>query len=467
MTAATPPQPAHGPLRPVLRRGPAVGVAVLVTSASLTGIGLSIMTVGYPALGEAFPGASDPTLSWITNVFTIVGAATLVPGGVLADRLGRRRVLLAGTFVFLVGSVMGGLAPSVGVLIGARAVMAVGASAINPAAVALLVASLPSNRLPLAIGIWAVAGGTSSAAGPPVGGFAIEWLGWEWMFWLNVPFCLIVMAVAPMVFGESRSDHARALPDPVGGVMVAAATALVTLGIVQSSPWGWSDERVVGSIVGGLAVFGLFVRRSLHHPNPLVELRLFLLPNVRRSNLSMLIFASSWFGMFFGFTVIIIRSWGWTPLEGGLAVAPLALFAGVVGVLIGRVAHRTGHRVFIIPGTAVYIGTTVMLWLVLGDEPHAVAFVVGMTVLGVATGMVFPSFMAAAVSDVPPEQHSLATGINLTAQRVATTIGVALGLTFVTSAASASDALDLLMGMVIVTALLSLPSSLRIDTRPR
>lgn len=458
MTAAATPQP--------VTRHPAVGLAVLILSASLTGVGLSIMTVGYPALGKAFPGVSDPTLSWVTNIFTIVGAATLVPGGVLADRFGRRRVLLAGVGLFLAGSVLGGLAPSVGVLIGARAVMAVGASAINPAAVALLMASLPPNRLPLAVGIWAVAGGTSSAVGPPVGGLAIEWLGWEWMFWLNVPFCLFVLLVVPLVFRESRSGESRALPDPLGGVMVAVATALVTLGIVQSDPWGWTDERVIGSIIGGLAVFGLFVQRSLHHPNPLVELRLFLIPNVRRSNLSMLIFASSWFGMFFGFTVIVIRSWGWTPLEGGFAVAPLALFAGVVGVLIGRIAHRTGHRRFILPGTAIYVGTTIALWLVLGEEPNAAVFVTGMTVIGVATGMVFPSLMAAAISDVPPDQHSLATGINFTAQRVATTIGVALGLTFVTSAASTSDAIDLLMGMVVVTALVSLPFSARIDTRP-
>ena len=189
------------------------------------------------------------------------------------------------------------------------------------------------------------------------------------MFWLNVPFCLIILIVVPVVFRESRSGESRALPDPLGGVMVAAATALVTLGIVQSDPWGWTDERVIGSIIGGLAVFGLFVQRSLHHPNPLVELRLFQIPNVRRSNLAMLIFASSWFGMFFGFTVIVIRSWGWTPMEGGFAVAPLPLFAGVVGVLIGRIAHRTGHRRFILPGTAIYVGTTIALWLMLETSP--------------------------------------------------------------------------------------------------
>ena len=458
MTAAATPQP--------VTRYPAVGLTVLILSAALSGIGLSIMTVGYPALGEAFPGVSDPTLSWVTNIFTIVAAATLVIGGVLADRLGRRRVLMAGVGLFLAGSVIGGLAPSVGVLIGARAVMAAGGSAIHPAAVALLLASLPSNRLPLAVGIWAVAGGTSSAFGPPVGGLVIEWLGWEWMFWLNVPFCLIILIVVPVVFRESRSGESRALPDPLGGVMVAAATALVTLGIVQSDPWGWTDERVIGSIIGGLAVFGFFVQRSLHHPNPLVELRLFQIPNVRRSNLAMLIFASSWFGMFFGFTVIVIRSWGWTALEGGFAVAPLPLFAGVVGVLIGRIAHRTGHRLFILPGTAIYVGTTIALWLMLGDEPNAAVFVSGMTIIGVSTGMVFPSLMAASISDVSPDQHSLATGINFTAQRVATTIGVALGLTFVTSASSTSDAIDLLMGMVVVTAVVSLPFSARIDTRP-
>ena len=119
------------------------------------------------------------------------------------------------------------------------------------------------------------------------------------MFWLNVPFSLFVLVVVPLVYDESRSAETRALPDPVGGVMVAVATALVTLGIVQSDPWGWFDWKVAGSIIGGLAVFGVFVQRSWNHPNPLVELRMFRIPNVRRSNLAMLIFASSWFGMFF------------------------------------------------------------------------------------------------------------------------------------------------------------------------
>ena len=233
MTEAAAPQP--------ITRHPALGLTALVTAASLTGIGLSIMTVGYPALGEAFPGVSDPTLSWVTNIFTIVGAATLVPAGALADRLGRRRMLLAGTSLFLAGSVLGGMAPSVGVLIGARAVLAVASSIINTAAVALLLATMAANRLPLAIGIWAVAGGTSSAVGPPVGGLMIEWFGWEWMFWLNLPFCLFVLVTVPLVYGESRRAENRALPDPAGGAMVAAATALVTLGIVQSDPWGWLD----------------------------------------------------------------------------------------------------------------------------------------------------------------------------------------------------------------------------------
>ena len=459
MTAAAAPQPVTQHI--------AIGLTALIMAASLTGIGLSIMTVGYPALGEAFPGTSDPTLSWVTNIFTIVGAATLVPAGALADRLGRRRMLLLGTLLFLAGSVMGGLAPSVGVLIGARAVLAVASSIINTAAVALLLATVPANRMPLAIGIWAVAGGTSSAVGPPVGGLMIEWFGWEWMFWLNLPFCLFVLGAVPLVFGESRCSESRALPDPAGGVLVAVATALVTLGIVQSDPWGWLDWRVAGSIVGGLAVYGLFAGRSWNHPSPLVELRMFRIPNVRRSNLAMLIFASSWFAMFFGFTVIVIRSWGWTPIEGGFAISPLALCAGLVGVLIGRVAHRTGHRRFILPGTALYTGTTVALWAVLGDEPNTSVFVLGMAVIGVATGMVFPSLIAAAVVDVPFHQHSLATGINFTSQRVSTTIGVALGLTFATSAATASEAIDLLMAMVVATALLSLPFSARIDTRPR
>ena len=169
MTAAAAPQPVTQHI--------ALGLTALIVAASLTGIGLSIMTVGYPALGEAFPGTSDPTLSWVTNIFTIVGAATLVPAGVLADRLGRRRMLLFGTFLFLAGSVLGGAGPLGGDSDRRSGGAGSGLLGHQHRGGGALLATVPANRMPLAIGIWAVAGGTSSAVGPPVGGLMIEWQG--------------------------------------------------------------------------------------------------------------------------------------------------------------------------------------------------------------------------------------------------------------------------------------------------
>jgi EmrB/QacA subfamily drug resistance transporter len=416
-------------------------VSIIVLATSLTGIGLSIMTVAFPAIAKAFPDASPAKLSWIANLFTIVGAATLVPCGVLADRFGRKRMVLVGVALFTLGSLVGALAWSPAILMLARTLQALGSSAYTPASAALVISAFPAERMGTAFGVWAVSGGVSSSLGPALGGAVIDAGGWPWAFWINLPAGLLILAVGPFVLPDVRAGVRRALPDPIGALAVMVGVSAVVLGVVQSRQWGWIDQRTFGSMLAGLAVLTWFVLRCRHHPNPLLELDLFRIPTMWRANLGTFLVAVTWFGANWAVVQLTFREWGWTPLKAGVVTSPIALFSGVVGILAGRHAYRIGHRRLIIPGTVVMAASFVWLWSGVSHEQSVLLIVLVSAVLGSATGLVYPSFIAASMTDIPVHRHAIGTGINFMTQRIGTTVGVAVAITLV-AAAPAGDVID-------------------------
>jgi EmrB/QacA subfamily drug resistance transporter len=460
------------------RVGPAVtapashpGMILFITSAvvSLTGISLSIMTVAFPKISQAFPDTEPSTLSWIANLFTIVSAATLVPAGVMADRVGRKKMLLIGVALFTAGSLLGGFAPSPAFLMIARSVLALGSSAFTPAAAALLIAAYPPERLSSAIGIWAVAGGVSSAAGPAIGGPIIEHFGWEWAFWCAVPVGVLILVLAPIYFTESRPGSDRALPDPFGAVLVMVAVSALVLGVVQSGSWGWTGPRTIAAAAIGLALFAWFVWRCANRPNPLIELDLFDIHSMRWASIGTLLIATAWFCIYWGLVQFSIGTWKWTVLQAGVRSAPVSLFAGFVGITVGRLASTRGHRLFIVPGAVLFGLAALWFWLELDETPDIARFLVGASVLGIASGLVFPSFIAATVHDVPKDRHAIGSGVNFMLQRIGTTLGVALAITFIAGKTGAAGLAGFHHTLVValVGAVACFVVAFGIDTRPR
>jgi EmrB/QacA subfamily drug resistance transporter len=443
-------------------------VALVILATTLTGIGISIMSVAYPVIVEAFPDDDPADLSWITNAFTIVGAATLIPAGVLADRWGRRQMVLGGVAVFTAGSLVGALAGTPWLLVVARVVQSLGASAFIPASAALLMAAFPPHRTAAAVGVWAASGGVSSAVGPALGGLVIDRGGWQWAFWINVPAGLVILAVGPFVFPRTARGASRAVPDPLGVVLIVVGVSLVTFGVVKSGEWGWLDGRTLGSISAGAFVLTGLVVRSGRHANPVLDLELLRRRMVRIGDLGTMLFAACWFSVYFGLVLFVIGAWEWTALRAGVATAPVPLLAGAVGISAGRVAHRTGHRVFIVPGILVYGASAVWLWAAVGDDPDLWgALMPGCVLLGLASGLVFPSFIAVSVHGVDAARHAVATGMNFTAQRVGTTLGVALSVAFL-SGSGGPDAAGLhrIAALAIVGSVAVLGVAALVDTRP-
>ena len=435
-------------------------LAMVIVTTVLTGLSMSIMVVTFPAIRAEFPDATAAQLSWINNLFTIVSAATLIPCGVLADRVGRKRMLIAGALLFTVGSVLGALAPAPGWIMAGRTVQALGAAAYGPAGTALLISAFPPERLAFAIGIWAVVSGVSSAAGPSLGGVVVDHGGWQWAFWMSVPLGLFVVALGPFLLRETARDRGRRLPDPVGVALVMATTSVITLGIVQSKTepgWGWLGAKTLSCFGLGALLLVWFIARCRRSANPLLSLDLFRSGQVRYGTLGILLTGVGFYAVYWAFVQHTVNQWGWSISRAGVATCPVAFTSGISAVVSSRAANRFGQRPFMIAGTLGVIGSCVFLWFAIGDEPSLGVVLVGGSLLGIASGFVTPAFIATTLLGVPADQHSVGSSINFMAQRTSATLGTALAITFIAGAAGIGGLhRSLLVGIVVTAAGLGL-----------
>ena len=287
-----------------------------------------------PRSDEEYAGAELGSLSWILNAYTIVFAAVLVPAGRWADRIGRRRALVAGLAVFTGGSLLCGLAPGVGWLVAARTVQAVGAGVMVPASLSLLLAVVPQEQRARALGSWSALGALGAALGPVIGGGLVE-IGWRWVFWVNLPVGVVAILLALRLVPESRDETQGSRPDLLGALFLALAVGLVAGALIEAADWGWASAGVLGLLLAAALCAAAVVVRSFRHPAPVLE------PGLFRSRMfsgagaaSVLYYAA--FGAFLLNTVEFLTTvWRYTPLEAGLAIAP-----GPLMVLPVRAARR-------------------------------------------------------------------------------------------------------------------------------
>src|SRR6478752_1363522 len=238
---------------------------IVLTSTSLAVFAVFLDTtigfVSFPAISATFSAAGPPTVSWVLNAYTLVFAALLIPAGRLADRVGRRKMFLVGVVVFTTGSMLCGLSPTVGVLIGAEMLEAVGAAILVPASLALVLQTFPRDKVPVAVAIWGAIGAAAGAAGPTLGALVVNNLSWRWAFFINLPVGLVSFFLGRAVLPEGREAHPGRLPDPLGVVVLAGGIALITFALVETDSWGWGSARFAVTMLSGLSLLGLFVLR--------------------------------------------------------------------------------------------------------------------------------------------------------------------------------------------------------------
>ena len=306
---------------------------------------VTIVNVAFPSIRQAFPEASVAGLSWVLNAYNIVFAALLVPAGRLADLLGRRRVFFIGGAVFLAASALCGLAPSVEVLIGARALQAVGAALLVPTSLGLLLPEFPPERRATATALWGATGGVAAAAGPSLGGVLIEWTDWRLVFFVNLLIGAAAIVPARRLLREFRDPDRGAVPDALGIVLLAGGVAALALAIVEAPAWGWGSDRVLAAFAVAAVALGGFVWRSATHPHPVVELSLFRVRSFAVACAGVGIFSLGFYALLLSGILFLTGVWHYSILKAGFAVTPGPLMAATSSAVAGRLADRYGPRV--------------------------------------------------------------------------------------------------------------------------
>ena len=207
---------------------------------------VTIVNVAFPSIAADFPGTSLADLSWVLNAYNIVFAALLVPAGRLADRVGQRKIFFGGLWIFLAGSVLCGLAPDPVLLVAARVIQAVGAAALIPTSLALVLPEFAPERRAVATSVWAAAGAVAAATGPSLGGVLVEAGGWRWAFLVNLVIALGVLPARRLLVDRTDAESADP-PDLFGCTLLAGAVGALAFGIVKAPDWGWTDDRVLAA----------------------------------------------------------------------------------------------------------------------------------------------------------------------------------------------------------------------------
>jgi EmrB/QacA subfamily drug resistance transporter len=390
----------------------------------------SILNLAFPSMQEAFSESSAATLSWVLSLYAIVSAATLIIGGVIGDRIGHKRVLIIGTAGFNVASIACGLAPNVTVLLVARALQALSSALMTPAGAALVLREFPPNRRGTAIAAWAAAGSVATAVGPTLGALLVDVGGWQWAFWICVPFGCIGLLLVPRLVTEAPRQDVD-LPDLLSVPLIVASVSGIILGVSQSGRWGWADSRTISSIVAGVALGVYVVLRSGRHPRPLLDLSLFRFRSFRIANISSLVFGSSFFALFFAYPRFTQDVWGYDVRAAGLLFLPIPVAGFLLNGSAGRFADLHGpRRVMIAGGLSQAIGGLVFVFA-MGESRNLVVWFVGFAFIGIGSSLAWPAVFANTVLGVPPNRFGAVTSINQTAQRMATAGGAAIQVSLI------------------------------------
>ena len=340
---------------PVVRSRRAGAVFVVTALGTfMASLDLSIVNVAFPDIEASYRDASSASLAWIITAYSIVFGALLVVGGRTGDRLGRKRVFLGGIAVFLLGSFLCGIAPNVVALVAARALQGVGAAFLVPASVALLIGAYPPERRMQIVAQWGGIGALAVATGPSLGAAIVSAGGWRWAFFVNIPIGLFVLLFGRRVLTESVGDTDPKTPDFVGVGLMSLALASLVLAISEGSTWGWTDGRILAAVAVAFVAGAVFVHRTLHHDDPVIDPELFRSRPFVIANIATVVYASGFFAMLLGNILFLTEVWNYSIMQAGLAVTPGPVVVAIIAGPAGKLAGRLGFRPVLLVGAAFF-----------------------------------------------------------------------------------------------------------------
>lgn len=415
-----------------------VVLAICCASMFVVVMDISIVNVALPAV-RADLRASESDLQWTVDSYNLVLACFLVLAGSVADRVGRRRVFQAGLIVFGLGSVLCAVAPTVGWLVAARGVQAVGGTMLNPVALAIVASAFPERSARArAVGIFASMFGVSLGLGPVLGGTLVDRWGWHLVFWVNVPVVACTLIASAVFVPESRAARARRF-DPGGQVLVVVLLGCVVLASIDSGRLGWTSPTVITCFSIAACALLALVRHELRRRDPLLELGLFRSPPFSAA-VVVAVAGQCGFGVFlFVSTQYLQEVRSLSASDAGLCSLPVGAAVLLLSPLTGRLVAARGARLpVVVGGAALLVAGVTSCGLGVGT-PLAVV-IASYVLVGVSQAGLTPATSVVAIAEVPPSTTGLASSLVSTGRQVGITLGVAVAGSLVSTATRGTGA---------------------------
>jgi EmrB/QacA subfamily drug resistance transporter len=426
---------ATAPLQPSFlqtRRGK-LTLVLLCAVAFLDFVDASIVNIALPSIRRDL-GFSVQGLQWVLSGYLLTYGGFLLLGGRAADLLGRRRLLVAGTALFALSSLVAGLATTPGALVGARLAQGLGAAMMTPAALSILTTGFNqgTDRVK-ALGAWGAVAGLASAVGVFLGGVLSGGPGWRWVFFVNPPVCAIVLLGTFWLVSNDRRPARLARFDTGGAVLATAGMLLLIYALVGAPDVGWHSGRTIAALAGAAAALAVFVVNELHHPNPLVPLSIFRIRGLGAADATQVIAIAGLYSMFFFVTLYMQDVLRYSPVRAGAAYLPVTAGVAISAGICTRLIRRSGSRPIMVAGALISAAGVYWLSRIPVHGSYLTDLLPGLVIMSVGVGAVFLGVQTAANAGVPADKAGLAASlVNASFQ-----LGGALGLAIFSAIATA------------------------------
>jgi len=405
-------------------------VALVSIGAFIGQLDATIVQLALPTLGKTF-SATLEAVSWVSLAYLVAFASFLPIFGRLCEIYGRKSLYIIGYVIFIAATLMCGFAPDLDWLIACRVMQGIGGSMLGANSIAILVAAIDQQRRGRALGYFAAAQAVGMCAGPAVGGLALGWLGWQWVFWVSVPFGLAGAALGWLILPQTKALETRKRFDQYGALLLGPAIVMVVLALNQVTAWGATSPFIVGLILAAAILIWLLIREERNSSSPLVDLRLFANGAFTRGIIAVILGYALLYGMFFLMSFALEHGYSDTPQAAGLRLAVIPIALGLVAPLSGTLSDKIGERLLSAGGMALCLVALAILAFAEADPdlPRPIstaAFVIFGAGLGIFIAPNNHATLAAAPGNLSGEAGSI---LNLMR---------ALGTSFGVAAASAT-----------------------------
>lgn len=398
----------------------------------MVGLDGSVVSIANSEIARDL-SASTAELQWVTNSYLLALAATLILGGKLGDRFGRRTLYLVGVAGFTLASVAIGLVGSIEGVIAFRAVQGLFGAMLMPNTLALLRAVFPPKKFGMAVGIWAMISSVSTALGPIVGGLLVEHVNWESAFYINAPIGVIAFVFSILVLPQSKNEAAASEKfDAPGVVLLALGLLAVVFGVVKGETWGWTSAGTLGSIIAGLVVLVLFGWYETRIKHPLLPMRLFRNPALTVGTIVTALNFFIMLGVIFFVMLYMQNVRGYSPVESGVRTLPLSLVSMVAAPLGAKLTEKYGPRLSMPLGMVLQAGAAFAMLSWSADSSYTTMWL-PFVALGLGSGMVMSASSDAIVGNAPVRDGGVAGGLQATSLQIGGALGTSVLVSLISS----------------------------------